>query len=106
METIEVILDELTITGLTEAMTTIAGNFFGFTIIAFFICLVFWQKNVVLYAVAVPVTIIYGLVLAADVTSASPLWVSGIAISVIGIYCLFKAVMMGFEWVSERKSKK
>lgn len=66
-------------------------------VVALIVALVFWQRNLFLYTLVVPVCMVYGLTLAADNTNGSPLWVSGIIVAIIGTYCLFKVVMMGLE---------
>lgn len=82
---------------ITDNQTTISNQYLALLIVALIIALVFWQRTLFLYMLAVPVCMVYGLSLAANSDNGSSLWVSGIIVAVIGTYCLFKAVMLGLE---------
>jgi len=90
-------------TVITENQSSISNDYLALLIVAFIIALVFWQRTLFLYILAMPVCMVYGLTLAADNTTQSSLWVSGIIVAVIGTYCFFKAVMMGIEDYKRRK---
>jgi len=66
------------------------------------ITIAMWQRSLFLYAITSPLTIFYGLSLAIDNEVNTPLWVAGIVVAIIGMYCLFKAVMIGFNLVKSR----
>jgi len=88
---------------ITNNQTAIANQYLALLVVALVIALVFWQRTLFLYMLAVPVSMVYGLTLAADSDNGSSLWVAGIIIAVIGTYCLFKAVMMGLETYKARQ---
>jgi len=73
------------------------NNFLSFFIILFVLCFAFWQKQVFLYIISVPAALVYGLSLAGQTEEGSALWVLGITIAVIGVYSLFKAVLIGVQ---------
>ncbi len=64
-------------------------------IVALVFGLIFWQKTEILYALGVPVGIVYGLGVASSNAVNSTLWVVGIAIAILGTYCLYKLVKIG-----------
>ena len=85
---------ELTITGVEDFLTSVLL----LLIVVGITALAFWQKqNIMLWIVACPVAVVYGLTTAAGATINSSLWVAGIAVAVIGLYCLYKVVMIGLE---------
>ncbi len=71
--------------------------------VAGIIALAFWQKSPFLYLLAVAPAVVYGLTLAAGETNGSPLWVAGVTIAIIGMYCLFKVVIMGLGEFKRRR---
>lgn len=109
----------VTITGFEDAMVAaaeaqaaalvkgqgdITGNYLTLLLVALIVALAFWKQNLFLFLLTVPVSTVYGLTLAADEESGSPIWVAGIIIAIIGTYCLFKVVMMGLERAKERRN--
>ncbi len=68
-----------------------------FLIAGAIIGLAFWRKNIFLYILATPVSLVYGLGLASENEVKSLLWVAGVIIALIGTYCLIKVAMAGFE---------
>jgi len=80
---------DVTITGLTESNESIAADFLAFVIVAFIIMTVLMKGSVVLYALGVPVALVYGLAVASDQDVYSPLWVAGVAIGLFGLYFLY-----------------
>ena len=65
--------------------------------------LAFWQRNVFLYLVAAPLNLVYGLNLAAGETVNSAMWVAGIIVAIIGVFCIFRAVVDGLLPVLRRQ---
>jgi hypothetical protein len=55
--------------------------------------LVFWKRHIFLYLLALPVNVVYGFYMASDTTIYSTSWVIGIVIAIVGVFCLFQAVM-------------
>jgi hypothetical protein len=82
-----------------EGMTAIATNMemiFVFMVIAALNALAFWQRHIFIYLIVVPADIVYGLYLAAGATLYDSEWIEGVVIAVIGLFCLFRAVMKLF----------
>ena len=101
----------VTITGLTDAIDDAAatqasthGDYLSFAIIAFIILMVIWQKSIILYAFGSPAALVYGFLLASGNEVHSTLWVSGVAIALIGIYFLYCIVAEGFDWAKKRST--
>lgn len=66
--------------------------------------LAFWQKNVFLYCLAVPVNMVLGLGLAADAeTVYSIQWVLGVIVAIIGMFCLYRAAMDAWDEIKRRR---
>jgi len=66
-----------------------------FAIVTAITWLAFWQKNVFLYIIATIPLMVYGLQIAASEDVYSTLWVAGIIVAIIGLFCLFRAVNEG-----------
>ncbi len=88
---------------LTANQTSVANQYLALLLVTLIVALAFWKNNLFLYALAMPVSMVYGLSLATDAVSGSSLWVTGIIIAIIGTYCLFKVVMIGLEDVKARR---
>jgi len=74
---------------------TLLESYLGFLIVASANGLAFWQKNVFLYLVIAPLNMVYGLTLAAGETVNSSMWVAGVIITIIGVFCIYRAVVDG-----------
>ena len=85
-----VVTGEVEITGLTESNERIAADFLAFIIVAFIIAIVLAKGGVILYALGVPVALVYGFVTASEQEVYSPLWVAGVAIGILGLYFLYQ----------------
>ena len=78
------------VSGLNDTLDDIAADYLAFIVVAFFLVLVFMKQSIILDALGVPVTFVYGLTLASGETVYSTLWVAGLAIAIIGLYLLYK----------------
>lgn len=84
-------------------MSVLIDAFTALAVVAAITALAFWRDNLFLYALAVPVTMVYGFTLAAGEANGSPLWIGGIIIAIIGMYCLFKVATMGLGEIKARR---
>ncbi len=85
-------------------------KFLTFIIVAAIVYLAFrptkeGEDNLFLLVLASPVSIVYGLSLASGETVRSPLWVAGIVIAIIGMYCLFKVALAGLDGMKAGRRK-
>lgn len=87
-----------------EGEGEIVDSFLLLFLVVIIVGLAFWQQNLFLFILACPVSIVYGLLTADSATINTPLWVASIAIVIIGLYCLYKAVILGLE--DFRRSKR
>jgi len=85
------------------AIDALVTPFLKLGIVSLLVALTFWQKSLFLYALMCPVCIVYGLSLTAGELTSSPLWMAGIAVAIIGTYCLFKVVLLGLEGTKVRR---
>jgi len=81
---------------IATAVATVLGEGLVFLIIAAFVALVFWQRNVFLYLLAVPILTVYGFAFATDSTVGSTGWTLGVTIAILGTFCLFRVVVNEF----------
>lgn len=72
---------------------TILDSVLAFVIMAFITLLAFAKRNVFLYLLAVPVDYTYGLTFAANSTVGSAGWIGGIAVAIIGTFCLYRVAL-------------
>lgn len=77
---------------MTEVLTLV--------LVLFITILALWQSKVILYALAVPVALVYGFTIAGEQEVYSPLWVAGLAIGLLGLYFLY---LIAAEAVGRRK---
>ena len=63
----------------------------------------YWQHHIILYVLSGMVTIVYGLNTAADASLGETDWIAGVAIIIVGIYTLFRAVVMGYGFFNKDK---
>lgn len=59
--------------------------------------LAFWQRHIFLYLLMVGADIAFGLTYASENTLYSPAWIIGVAVCILGFFCLFRAVMKLFK---------
>lgn len=97
------------LTNQVEAFNTLldllVSSGFLLAIVSLLFGLIFWQKRVFLYALGVPVGMVYGLSLANDNDVLSALWVMGIIIAIIGTYCFVRVIEAGLNWAKDRKNE-
>lgn len=68
----------------------------------FVLVLALWQKSLFLYMMASPLCVVYGLGVADGHEIGSALFVGGVVIIVIGVYCLVRAALIGFGLIKGR----
>ena len=78
------------------------SSFLGLVIVALFIGVVLTKGGVILYALGVPVALVYGLAVAREYEVYSALWVAGVAIGILGLYFLYQ---IGAGIVSSQRKK-
>lgn len=88
-------------TAINENNTAIAADAILLVLVALLIALAFGQKSWVLYALASPVGVVYGLSLATGADN-NALWVVGVVIAIIGTYLLYRIIIAALGW---RKKK-
>ena len=62
-------------------------------ILALFNALAFWQRHIFLYILVAIGDIVFGLYYAASGTVYGTVWVLGVLIVILGLFCLFRAAM-------------
>jgi len=70
-----------------------AALFFMLSIIIALNVLAFCQKNVFIYLVVAPATLVFGLYFASVADVASSQWAAGVVVAIIGTFCIFRVVI-------------
>lgn len=102
IENITTIISEATDI-LVDNQTSLFAEFLTLLIASIITILAFWKRNIILYCLAVPIDLVLGLSLATSATVASARWIEGLAITVIGLFFLFRVAIDAF--VKSRKEK-
>ena len=96
------------IDGLVEALTTgIIGDssYLAFLIVAFILSMIFWKGGIVLKAIGVSLSLVYGFTMAASQDVYSGMWVAGLSIALIGLCFLYDIVMEVWKNKSKRSTQ-
>jgi hypothetical protein len=78
---------------LSTTLSTFISTLLILILLLAFNGLVFWKRHIFLYLLALPVNVVYGFYMASDTVIYSTSWVIGIIIAIVGVFCLFQAVM-------------
>lgn len=89
--------------GLGNELQNIIDEILLFVIIATVTVLAFWQQNVFLYLLAVPVNMTYGLTFAANSTTGTAAWICGIMVAIIGTFFLFKVAVDAWPEIKRKR---